>query len=212
MMDRTMFEPQLEAVEDDYHLLAYDSRARTDNWQGPYGLDALAADCKTLLDAYGVEDCVVVGMSVGGFMALRFALTYPDYLDGFVLADAPAGPQTPNERENYRDIISHLRDVEHPPESLARQIAERVTSDTTQCENPELIGHWVKRWQTRCAPAIATEYESMISRSSNAGGSDLALLMKRLLNDITAVVMGPNDFPRRRCATARIGPTRKIDY
>ena len=39
LMDRTMFRPQQDALADDYRVVAYDNRARTDNWQGPYDLD-----------------------------------------------------------------------------------------------------------------------------------------------------------------------------
>ena len=35
LMDRTMFDPQLEALSDAHRVVAYDLRARTDRWAGP---------------------------------------------------------------------------------------------------------------------------------------------------------------------------------
>lgn len=74
LMDRTMFAPQLDALSDEYRVVAYDSRARTDRYVGPYDL---ADDAAALQDALGIDSCVLVGMSMGGFVALRFAERYP---------------------------------------------------------------------------------------------------------------------------------------
>lgn len=165
MMDRTMFDPQLDALDDGrYRLLAYDSRSRTDNWEGPYGLDALVADCRTLLDARGIDACVLVGMSVGGFMALRFALAHPERLDGLVLVDAPAGPTTDAERENYRALIDELEALDRPTAEIARKVAERVVGESTRDERPALIERWVRRWQTYRARAVAAEYGAWYDR------------------------------------------------
>lgn len=65
-MDRTMFEPQVEALSEDYRVVAYDTRARTDQYADPYDLYDLADDCTALMDAKGLDSCVLGGMSMGG--------------------------------------------------------------------------------------------------------------------------------------------------
>jgi len=74
MMDRSMFGPQLAALSRWFRVIAFDHRARTARWEGPYSLNDLTGDCLDLLDALGIEKCVLGGMSMGGFMALRLAL------------------------------------------------------------------------------------------------------------------------------------------
>ncbi|WP_435101703.1 alpha/beta fold hydrolase [Halarchaeum sp. P4] len=159
-MDRTMFDPQVAELAPDYRCVAYDSRARTDSYAGDYDLDDLAADCVELMDGKGIDSAMLVGMSVGGFTALRVALDYPDRVDGLVLIDAPAGPTTPAERETYERIVEDLRETDLVPSTLARQVAERVTSETTQEEKPELLDAWAERWETYPGDAVASEYES----------------------------------------------------
>ena len=99
MMDRTMFADQLAGLSDTYRVVAFDHRARTENWRGPYDLDDLADDVVALLNSLDIERCVLGGMSMGGFMALRFALRHQDRLDGLVLIDtmaaAPVLPTDP---------------------------------------------------------------------------------------------------------------------
>ena len=55
LMDRTMFDPQLDALADDYRVVAYDTRARTDRYDESYDLYDLADDCVALMDAKGIS-------------------------------------------------------------------------------------------------------------------------------------------------------------
>lgn len=57
---------------------------------GPYGMAAHAADCVAVLDALGVEQAVVVGHSMGGFVASVLAHRYPGRVARLVLVDGGA--------------------------------------------------------------------------------------------------------------------------
>ena len=52
-----------------------------------YGLAAHASDVVRVLDHLGLEDAVVVGHSMGAFVALRLALDHPDRVRALVLLD-----------------------------------------------------------------------------------------------------------------------------
>ncbi len=79
-------------------LVAFDlrGRGRSRTLPGPYDLDSLAVDVAAALDALGVADAIVVGHSMGGFVAARLAASRPDLVASLVLVDgglplAPAG-------------------------------------------------------------------------------------------------------------------------
>lgn len=55
-----------------------------------YGLDDLRDHVTGFLDAVGVDHAVIVGNSMGGEVAIRFALEHPERVDALVLID-PAG-------------------------------------------------------------------------------------------------------------------------
>ena len=77
LMDATMFDPQLDHLaERGYRAIAYNSRVLTGE-PATHMLGDLVEDCRALLDDLGIQKCVLAGMSVGGFMALEFALAYP---------------------------------------------------------------------------------------------------------------------------------------
>ncbi|WP_280517282.1 alpha/beta hydrolase [Catellatospora sp. TT07R-123] len=70
-------------------LVAPDLRGRAGSagLPGPYGLAAHAADVAALLDHLGVERAVLVGHSMGGFVAALTAVTHPDRVSSVLLVD-----------------------------------------------------------------------------------------------------------------------------
>jgi lipase len=82
-------------------LVGVDLRGRgdSDKPESGYGLQAHAADVLRVLDQLGLESVVLVGHSMGGFVALKTALTFPDRVRAIVLLDGgwPRVERTPEE-------------------------------------------------------------------------------------------------------------------
>ena len=66
-----------------------------------YSFQLLAANTKKLLDTLGVKNVAVVGHSMGGMLATRFALMYPETTGSLVL-------ENPIGLEDYRPIVPYL--------------------------------------------------------------------------------------------------------
>jgi pimeloyl-ACP methyl ester carboxylesterase len=72
---------QVPALAAEYRVLRVDNRGagKTGDVPGaPYTVETMAADCIAVLDAAGVQQAHVVGISMGGLMAQELALTAPD--------------------------------------------------------------------------------------------------------------------------------------
>lgn len=164
-MDRTMFDPQIESLSDDYRIVAYDTRARTDQYAGPYDLYDLADDCAALMDAKEIDSCVLGGMSMGGFMAMRFAERYPDRLKGLVFIDSTAGPHRDHEITQYRTMLEETREAGAVRERHVDVVKGLLFGKTTLQENPDLAEKWVDRWLTYPAEAVYHEVNSWLERS-----------------------------------------------
>jgi lipase len=71
-------------------VVGVDLRGRGDSAkpESGYGLEAHARDVVRALDHLGLEDAVICGHSMGGFVALKSALSYPDRVRALVLLDS----------------------------------------------------------------------------------------------------------------------------
>ena len=70
--------------------------------EADYSVPIFAEDVLGLLNLLGIGKCCLVGHSIGGLIALQFALSYPDRLAGLVLVDIPSGPS--GEPPKYTDL------------------------------------------------------------------------------------------------------------
>ena len=78
-------------------LLAFDLRGRgdSDKPDGPTGMVQHARDVACAMQAFGVGPCVVVGHSMGAFVATALASEFPDLVAGLVLLDGGYLPDLP---------------------------------------------------------------------------------------------------------------------
>ena len=158
LMDATMFDPQLDHLaERGYRAIAYNSRVLTGE-PAPHTLGDLVEDCRALLDDLGIAKCALAGMSVGGFMALEFALVYPERLSGLIVIAATSKGYTAEEREAYHRQFDKLDVDGMVPRPFAEWVAPFCFGETTLKRNKALVDHWVERWSTTM-PARAAHFQ-----------------------------------------------------
>lgn len=170
LMDATMFDPQLDHLaERGYRAIAYNSRVLTGE-PAAHTLGDLVEDCRTLLDDLGIRKCVLAGMSVGGFMALEFALAYPERLSGMIPIAATSQGYTAEEREAYHRQFDKLDIDGMVPRDFAEWVAPFCFGETTLANNKPLVDHWVERWSTTVpARAVLHQGRSWLDKEDITG-------------------------------------------
>lgn len=76
-----------------YRVVTWDQRGfgRSSRGSGPIGPEPAARDLSQILDHLDIDRAHVVGQSMGGWAALRFAIDQPQRTGSLVLADTTAG-------------------------------------------------------------------------------------------------------------------------
>jgi 3-oxoadipate enol-lactonase len=88
---------QVETLQHHHHVIWLDNRGcgGSDAPQGPYSMGQFALDCMAVLDAVGVQQAHIVGMSMGGMIAQHVALNHRPRCSSLTLMGTHAGgPQT----------------------------------------------------------------------------------------------------------------------
>ena len=129
---RWMWQWQREALAERYETVVWDNRGTGDSDapEGPYTITEMASDLEAVLADHGVERAHVVGASMGGMIAQRYALDYDRAATLSLLCTSPGGEDA----------------VEASPEVHARMVAEPEGYDER-----EVIRH-------RMAPAMTDEF------------------------------------------------------
>src|SRR5919106_647066 len=95
-------------------LVGVDLRGRgdSDKPESGYSLQAHAADVVRVLDHLGLESAVLAGHSMGGFVALKTALMFPDRVRALVLLDGgwPRVESPPEEMTEERQEAAALEE------------------------------------------------------------------------------------------------------
>lgn len=96
-----MWDPQVAALAGQYRVITYDVRGHgaSDVPESPdaYSQPTSVQDLLELLHHCGISRAVVAGLSMGGNIALNFALSHSDLVDGLIVCDTGAGSDSPAE-------------------------------------------------------------------------------------------------------------------
>lgn len=86
-LDRRMWEEQAKFFENHFQVITYDMRGFGKS-SLPEGKYSHHDDLRALLDHLKIKKAHIVGLSMGGEIAINFALTYPEFVSSLTLVDS----------------------------------------------------------------------------------------------------------------------------
>jgi len=160
LMDRTMFEPQVQALADEFRFITYDERGWGDSEydEKPFTYWDLAVDVIGLVDHLGLQQATLGGMSQGGFISLRAALANPDRVKALVLIDTQAGIEDEANVAAYRGMHDEWV-TNGPQDALAGAIASIILGPAPAVRDP-----WIAKWQELPKEALTQPFECLMGR------------------------------------------------
>ncbi len=118
-----MWRGQIDALSRKNRVVVWDMRGhgRSDYPADPaaYSEEATVADMLAILDALGVEQAIVGGLSLGGYMSLAFNRAHPDRVRALLIIDTGPGFRNDAAREGWN--VTALKTAErYEMEGLGR--------------------------------------------------------------------------------------------
>jgi pimeloyl-ACP methyl ester carboxylesterase len=137
--NRTMWNPQIAALAPWYRKIVPDLRgygASFDISRYSITLEEFAADLASLLDELHVEKACVVGLSMGGQIAMEFSRAYPERVAGLILAATFARAETPEGVEFRHRTADYI--VEHGMALHGCDLLPKLISGNSMRKRPEV--------------------------------------------------------------------------
>lgn len=160
LMDSDMFDPQVRSLRNRHRTITWDQRGhgKTVETPDPFTYWDSAEDLAGLLDELHVNRAVLGGMSQGGFISLRFALSHPERVAGLILIDSQSGREDPEKAEHY-DVLHDVWVGSGPAEQLLDMVAAIIIGN----QRPESKA-WKDKWTAMPPARLTPIYRALMDR------------------------------------------------
>lgn len=160
-----VWSPYVLSYMHDFRVITIDlpGHGHTDSFGEVHSMDFMARMVKTVLDETGVNQCVMLGHSMGGYVALAFAEHYPYSLRGLGLINSHALSDSESHRESRLAVCSQVK------ENRASYIVNFVPT-LFDDSNRAALSQDIKDLQDQCletrTEAIIAAQKGMMNRPS----------------------------------------------
>jgi pimeloyl-ACP methyl ester carboxylesterase len=139
--DHRSWRHQVDHFKSRFRCVTYSARgyppSDVPDREDEYGQDIATADLLGVLDALGIEQAHLVGLSMGAYTGLRFALAHPDRVLTLVAASGGSG-SFPNTRAHFLEETRALADTILGQNSLDLPgFAASATRTQLKLKNPD---------------------------------------------------------------------------
>lgn len=130
-------------------------------------IEGLAHLIKQILDAEKIGPCVLIGHSMGGYIALAFAEKYPDRITAMGLFHSTAYADTPEKIAARRKGIEFIRKNGSAP--FIRQSIPNLFGESSRKRHETIITTLIDRYAGFDPDSLVSYYEAMIKRPDRTG-------------------------------------------
>ena len=165
---------QLPAFSRKHRVVAFDNRGAWESAvpEGPYTTAQMADDAAALLAALGIPRAHLLGVSLGGMIALEIALRHPGRVERLVLACAAPGGAL-SVRPSPEALAAFARDPSADLEAQIRRTIPYLYTERYCREKPEEVEAFVRRRLARPADAAGVAAQ-LAAAIGHAAGERLA--------------------------------------
>ena len=163
-LNPSMWDPQLVLAGRGWRLIAPELRGFGDGAGDPptTSIDDYAGDIIDLLDQLHVENAVICGLSMGGYIAFAMFRHAPTYFRAMVLADTRPQSDTSEAaagRKNMQQLV-----FQKGAAAIADALLPKLLGDTTRREQPAVVDAVRKQILGNSAESIAGALTALMTR------------------------------------------------
>lgn len=110
-LNKTMWNPQIDSLKENYRVITYDIRGHGDSDIGEeaFSIDLFVTDLISLMDKLNINKAAICGLSMGGYIALNAILKFPERFEALVLCDTTCISDSPETKEKRSKAIESIK-------------------------------------------------------------------------------------------------------
>src|SRR5215471_11681023 len=138
-LNARMFEPQLALASRGWRVIAPQLRGFDGGSAdgAASSVDDYAGDVIDLLDTLHIDEAVIGGVSMGGYVAFAMFRHAPRYFQGMLLADTKAPADTPEAVEGRKKMLRLVE--EKGAAGVADEMIPKLLGETTRRTRPDVV-------------------------------------------------------------------------
>ena len=137
--NRSLWTEQTEALTSRFRVVTPDLRGfgESDASEGPATMNRMAEDVAKLMDHLGIQQAVIGGLSMGGYVALAFVKQFPSRVKALVLADTRAQADTEEAKQTRHQQAEKA--LSEGMAGIADAMLPKLLTPDTVSKRPEVV-------------------------------------------------------------------------
>ena len=168
-----MWNAQLAVAPTGWRFIAPDLRGFGTSEAGAkaeYSMDLFADDMIALLDHLQIEQAVICGLSMGGYVALSLVDRYPDRVRALVLAATRASADDAAARKGRAELAAKARS--EGAAAVVKAMLPKLLAGATSTQRPAVLSQVRKMMESTKPETLARSLEAMAKRKDYTGELD----------------------------------------
>src|SRR5258705_8020862 len=167
--DRRIWDPLLAGIENKYKWIIPDIPGSGDS---PYNsslkrISDFAEFIVAVMENENMQELVLIGHSMGGYISLAFAEKYPEKIRALGLFHSSSYPDSEEKKESRDKNIRFIRN--HDPSLFIEQSIPGLFSDSFKAEHPEEIRKLIDLYANFKRESLVQYLDAMKNRPSTTG-------------------------------------------
>ena len=143
-------------------------------------IESRADACKAILDKEDCGSCVIIGHSMGGYVALAMAEKYPDAVSALGLFHSSAFADDEEKIASRKKNISFI--LSHGTSAFMQQATPTLFSTKSKEERPEMISYLINKYSDFNAESLVAYQQAMIRRP------DRSAILERIVKPVLFII------------------------
>ncbi len=162
--DNRIWNQQVAYLQNNYHLLIPDLPGTGASAIGnsDLSMESMATGIKQMLDEEKIEQCIMLGHSMGGYVTLAFAENYPERLQAFGLIHSTAYADSNEKKEARQKSIGFIK--QHGAAEFMKTTIPNLFAKKFNEEHKPIVDELIQQGNQFTAETLIAYYTAMINR------------------------------------------------